>query len=70
MSKHNAGTQVTLVVVAFLLVAMPARAEWYADARPMMGTEVSVRLWHEDAETGQSLVEAVFAEAHRIDLLM
>jgi thiamine biosynthesis lipoprotein len=36
----------------------------------MMGTEVSVRLWHEDAKTGQNLVEEVFAEAHRIDLLM
>jgi thiamine biosynthesis lipoprotein len=36
----------------------------------MMGTEVSVRLWHEDAEVGQQLVAAVFAEAHRIDLLM
>jgi thiamine biosynthesis lipoprotein len=36
----------------------------------MMGTEVSVRLWHEDATTGQSLVEAIFAEAHRIDMLM
>jgi thiamine biosynthesis lipoprotein len=36
----------------------------------MMGTEVNVRLWHEDAKTGQNLVEEVFAEAHRIDLLM
>ena len=35
-----------------------------------MGTEVSVRLWHEDAATGKRLVEAIFAEAHRIDLLM
>ena len=35
-----------------------------------MGTEVSVRLWHEDASKGQELVAAVFAEAHRIDELM
>lgn len=36
----------------------------------MMGTEVSVRLWHDDAETGRQLVERVFTEARRIDLLM
>ena len=36
----------------------------------MMGTEVSVRLWHDDDASGQRLVEQVFAEARRIDLLM
>lgn len=56
--------------MAVLLFAMPVRADWYADARPMMGTEVSVRLWHDDADKGRSLVEAIFAEANRIDQLM
>jgi len=49
---------------------MPAQADWFADARPMMGTEISVRLWHDDPVQGQHLVEQVFAEARRIDLLM
>jgi thiamine biosynthesis lipoprotein len=49
---------------------MPAQADWFADARPMMGTEISVRLWHDDPLQGQRLVEQVFAEAKRIDLLM
>ena len=35
-----------------------------------MGTEVSVRLWHEDAAVGEHLVEQVFAEAERINQLM
>ncbi|MGI9272682.1 MAG: FAD:protein FMN transferase [Woeseiaceae bacterium] len=70
MWKHNARTGVTLVIGAIVTISMPARAEWFADARPMMGTEVSVRLWHDDRETGQQLVEQVFAEAGRIDLLM
>ncbi|MDH5302549.1 MAG: FAD:protein FMN transferase [Gammaproteobacteria bacterium] len=70
MDKHSAHLQLTLVIVAFLLLAMPVRADWYADARPLMGTEVSVRLWHEDADTGRRLVEDIFAEANRIDLLM
>lgn len=68
--KHTARPQLTLVIMAVLLFAMPVRADWYADARPMMGTEVSVRLWHDDADKGRSLVEAIFAEANRIDQLM
>jgi FAD:protein FMN transferase len=48
----------------------PAGAGWTGDARPMMGTEVSVHLWHEDAERARELIDAVFAEASRIDELM
>ena len=36
----------------------------------MMGTELSVRLWHDDPEQGRALVEEFFAEAQRINLLM
>jgi thiamine biosynthesis lipoprotein len=36
----------------------------------MMGTEVSVLLWHDDAATGEQLIEEVFAETDRIDKLM
>lgn len=68
--KHNARTGVTLVIGAIVAISMPAEAEWFADARPMMGTEISVRLWHDDPETGQQLVEQIFFEAKRIDLLM
>ncbi|MDH3431516.1 MAG: FAD:protein FMN transferase [Gammaproteobacteria bacterium] len=49
---------------------MPIRAEWVSDARPMMGTEVSVTLWHDDAAVGAQLVEEVFREAERINQLM
>jgi thiamine biosynthesis lipoprotein len=57
-------------MVAIVASSMPAQADWFADARPMMGTEISVRLWHDDPLQGQRLVEQVFAEAKRIDLLM
>lgn len=70
MWKHNAGPQRTLVIAAIFLISMPLHAEWFADARPMMGTEISVRLWHDDATRGEALVEAIFDEAHRIDELM
>ena len=48
----------------------PAAAEWLGDARPMMGTEVSVYLWSDDPEAGRRLLEEVFDEAARIDRLM
>ena len=70
MWKHSARTGLVLAMGSIFAISMPARAEWFADARPMMGTEISVRLWHEDSIKGQDLVEQVFAEAKRIDLLM
>jgi len=70
MPKHNAGHRVTLGMVLILAASMSARADWIADARPMMGTEVSVLLWHDDPERGRQVIEEVFAEAKRIDNLM
>ena len=35
-----------------------------------MGTEVTVYLWHDNNETGQDAVDAVFKEVARIDNLM
>jgi thiamine biosynthesis lipoprotein len=45
-------------------------ADWMGEARPMMGTEVSVYLWSDDPELGAAAVEEVFAEAARIENLM
>ncbi len=36
----------------------------------MMGTEISVHLWHENAEQGMSVVEETFTEITRIEALM
>ena len=57
-------------MAAFFGFSIPSAAEWLGDARPMMGTEVSVLLWHDDSEAGERLVEQVFDEAARIDRLM
>ena len=52
------------------LAAPPALADWFSDARAMMGTEVSVHLWSDDPEAGRLALEEVFQEAARIDRLM
>ena len=57
-------------MVSMFVISMPGYAEWVGDARSMMGTEVSVLLWHDDATVGKQLVAEVFAEVGRIDKLM
>ena len=69
-AKHSGRAQVSLAMVLILLVSMPVHAEWVGDSRPMLGTEISVYLWHENAEEGRRLIEAVFDETSRIDNLM
>lgn len=51
-------------------MSLPSLAEWHADARPMMGTEVSVQLWHDNQDAGSEAMEAVFAEIERINQQM
>ena len=69
-AKHNAGHKLTLAMVLILVFSSSAHADWVGDARPMMGTEVSVLFWHDDPMAGELLAEQVFAEARRIDQLM
>ncbi len=52
------------------MLSQPALAGWIGDARPLMGTEVSVYLWSDDPAAGRQALEAVFDEAARIDRLM
>ena len=68
--QHNVRKSVTLAIGLIFWISIPCKAEWVGDARPLMGTEVSVYLWHEDEEEGLRLAEAVFAETVRIDELM
>ena len=69
-AKHNSGLGPRLATLLVLLACSQALADWVGDARPMMGTEVSVYLWSEDPDGGQQALEAVFDEAERINRLM
>lgn len=60
-----------LVLVCILLpFAGTSDAEWLREEAAIMGTSVTVELWHEDAVRGRALIEAVLDEMHRIDRLM
>lgn len=68
--KHNSGPGPKLAALLLLFCTQVGLAEWIGDARPMMGTEVSVFLWSDDPEAGRRALEEVFSEADRIDRLM
>jgi len=69
-TKHNPELGPRLAALLLLLPFSAAVADWIGDARPMMGTEVSVYLWSDDPEAGRLALEEVFEEAARIDRLM
>ena len=68
--KHNARVIVTLGIAAIFFYSSAGYAEWRSDARPKMGTEVSVVFWHEDAAVAEGIIEEIFAEVDRINALM
>jgi len=70
--KDKPWVTVTLatVVVVISVFLRPSHAEWLGDTRTMMGTEVSVQVWHENVEEGMSVVEDIFTEVARIEGLM
>jgi FAD:protein FMN transferase len=53
--------------VIMLLGSAQASAEWYSDEQAIMGTAVSVTLWHEDPRAAHQAIDAVMAEMRRID---
>ncbi|MFT7561162.1 MAG: thiamine biosynthesis lipoprotein [Flavobacteriales bacterium] len=50
-----------------LLGTASVHAVWLDETQSIMGTQVRVRLWHEDSSKAQSAIGAVMAEMHRID---
>ena len=53
-----------------LLLPFAAAADWHREEAPIMGTLITVELWHADAARGKALTAAVMDEMHRIDRLM
>jgi thiamine biosynthesis lipoprotein len=56
-------------IILAVAAAIPnvAASAWVGEAIDLMGTRVSVDLWHEDEQRGRELVQTVLAEYRRID---
>jgi thiamine biosynthesis lipoprotein len=59
-----------LCSILVLLFSQPVAADWHRQEAAIMGTNVTVELWHEDAGLAQELTDAVLDEMRRIDDLM
>ena len=70
MRQHSARLGLTLAAFALTGALADEEAGWVGATRPLMGTEVSVRLWHRDPQRGHALVQEAFAEVERINQLM
>jgi FAD:protein FMN transferase len=53
-----------------LVAATPARAAWLDRHEAIMGTNIDVEIWHDDAAKGNAAIDAVMGEMRRIDTLM
>ena len=50
-----------------MIIALTVPAAWHERTEAIMGTEVRVELWADDATAANQAIEAVMAEMHRID---
>ena len=55
---------------AHVPVAVVERDGWCRREEAIMGTAIAVELWSDDRDAGESAIDAVMAEMHRIDQLM
>ena len=50
-----------------LLFTAKSQAEWFYEKQAIMGTDVTVQLWHEDTASARQLIAQVMAEFRRLD---
>lgn len=56
-----------LLLISAVLFSSSVTAAWLSDSQDIMGTRVSVTLWHEHPPTASAAVAAVMKEMRRID---
>ena len=61
-----------LMAIYLLILLLPTclNADWQKQEAAIMGTVITVELWHEDDNLGKDEVEAIMGEMRRIDDLM
>jgi thiamine biosynthesis lipoprotein len=59
-----------IFLLTLLLLAHPVPADWLREEADVMGTRITVELFHSDPEVAQQGIEAVLEEMRRIDASM
>ena len=57
-------------LIPLLLICTSPHADWLKRQQDIMGTRVSVELWHDNLQLAQQCSNLAFEEIHRIDALM
>ena len=70
MDKSSSRRLLVAMLALTPLLASQAGAAWYQQQRNLMGTRVSLELWHEDAAQAGRCGEQAFAEISRIESVM
>ncbi|MEO1581615.1 MAG: FAD:protein FMN transferase [Pseudomonadota bacterium] len=58
------------ILIVLICAIAPVRAEWHGQTESLMGTRITVRLWHPDEERAQEAIRVVLDEIARIERLM
>lgn len=59
-----------LALGCLFFVSLAVHAQWFKDEQAIMGTSITVELWHNDAQVAHQCIKKVMDEMHRIDATM
>jgi FAD:protein FMN transferase len=59
-----------LIIIPLLLAASMVCAEWHSAAEDIMGTRISVELWHQDKKVATDAIGAVMVDMRTVDAAM
>jgi len=66
----NLATCFAVVISTLVFNFSSAHASWFKQQQDIMGTRISVELWHEDESLASQCSDKIFTEMHRLDAMM
>jgi len=63
-------TNIAVIIMVTIFSLSGAHADWYKQQQDIMGTRISVELWHQNESLSMQCSDKIFAEMHRLDAMM
>ncbi len=67
--KYSTLLTILLISINYLF-SLNSHADWFKNKQAIMGTEIRLEFWLDDADKADLLIKAIMTEMHRIDALM
>jgi thiamine biosynthesis lipoprotein len=58
------------MILASMFTLSSAHANWFIQQQDIMGTRISIELWHKNESLAKECSDKIFAEMHRLDAMM